>query len=97
MYPLADITLHLQPGGWIAWIVVGVLAGWGAGFVMRGAGFGIVGDLITGLIGALLGGLLFGMAVPGDAGFWGSVLIAFLGACLFIFLARVVALKRTRL
>jgi len=97
MSPFADITIHLQPGGWVAWLVVGLLAGWCAGFVMRGPGYGIIGDIIVGLIGAAIGGFLFGLVVPGDAGFWGSVAVAFIGACIFIFIARYVALKRTRL
>jgi uncharacterized membrane protein YeaQ/YmgE (transglycosylase-associated protein family) len=97
MSPFADITIPLHPGGLLAWLVVGLLAGWSAGFVMKGAGYGIIGDIIVGLIGAAIGGFLFGLAVPGDAGFWGSVLVAFIGACIFIFIARFVALKRTRL
>ncbi len=44
--------------GLIAWIVVGLIAGWLAGMVMKGSGFGIIGDLILGIIGALLGGFL---------------------------------------
>lgn len=41
----------LQPGGVIAWLVVGVVAGFLAGKVMRGAGYGLIGDIVTGLIG----------------------------------------------
>ena len=91
----AEIILH--PGGILAWLVVGLLAGWGAGFVMKGAGYGIIGDLVMGLVGAVIGGFLFGFFVTGDVGFWGSIGVAFLGACLLIVIVRFVALKRTRL
>jgi uncharacterized membrane protein YeaQ/YmgE (transglycosylase-associated protein family) len=85
----AEITLH--PGGIIAWLAVGLIAGWAAGKVMRGTGYGLFGDLLVGLIGALVGGFVFGLIVTGDAGFWGSIFVAFLGACVLIMLVRFVA------
>jgi uncharacterized membrane protein YeaQ/YmgE (transglycosylase-associated protein family) len=91
----AEITL--DPGGLFAGLVVGLLAGWLAGFVMKGAGYGIFGDILMGLVGAVVGGFLFGFLVTGSTGFWGSILVAFLGACLLIVVVRFVALKRTRL
>jgi len=97
MSTFAEIVLHLYPGGILAWLVVGLLAGWCAGFVMKGAGYGIVGDVVMGLLGAVIGGFLFGFLFPGEVGFWGSVGVAFLGACVLIVIARFVALKRTRL
>jgi len=78
MSTFAEIMLH--PGGIVACIAVGLLAGWLAGFVMKGAGYGIMGDIVMGLLGAVIGGLLFGFLVTGDAGFWGSIVVAFLGA-----------------
>jgi len=95
MSVFANITL--DPGGIIAWLVVGLIAGWLAGKVMSGAGYGLIGDIVTGLVGAVVGGFLFGQVVTRDEGFWGSILVAFLGACLLIFIVRFVALKRTRL
>jgi uncharacterized membrane protein YeaQ/YmgE (transglycosylase-associated protein family) len=97
MVTFADISLHLHPGGLIAWLVVGLVAGWLAGKVMKGAGYGFIGDIIVGLVGAVIGGFLFGLLVTGDAGFWGSILVAFLGACILIVIVRFVALKRTQL
>ncbi len=82
--------LQLTPGGFIAWLAVGLLAGWLAGKVMGGTGFGVILDIILGLAGALLGGILFGLVVgnasggPADVGFWGSVFVAFLGSCLLL-------------
>jgi len=90
---LAEILL--APGGIIAWLVVGLIAGWLAGVVMKGSGYGIVLDIIVGLIGAFLGGLIFGLFVQGDAGFWGSIGVAFVGACVLIAITRAIAPARS--
>jgi uncharacterized membrane protein YeaQ/YmgE (transglycosylase-associated protein family) len=90
-------TIVLEPGGIIAWLVVGLIAGYLAGKVMRGAGYGLVGDIFMGLIGAFVGGIVFGLVYTGAEGFWGSIVVAFLGACALIFLVRVVAFNRTRI
>jgi uncharacterized membrane protein YeaQ/YmgE (transglycosylase-associated protein family) len=42
----------------IGWIILGLIAGWLAGLIMRGGGYGIIGDIILGIIGALVGGFL---------------------------------------
>jgi uncharacterized membrane protein YeaQ/YmgE (transglycosylase-associated protein family) len=86
---LAEIVLH--PGGLITWLFLGLIAGWLAGLVMKGSGYGLIGDLIFGLVGALVGGFLFGMLVQGDYGFWGSMVVAFLGACILIAIVRALA------
>jgi uncharacterized membrane protein YeaQ/YmgE (transglycosylase-associated protein family) len=88
--------IAMQPGGWIAWIIVGLIAGWLAGLVMRGGGYGIVWDLILGLVGALIGGFVFGLLV-GDTnvGFWGSIGIAFVGACILVAIGRALTPTRT--
>jgi uncharacterized membrane protein YeaQ/YmgE (transglycosylase-associated protein family) len=79
----------LEPGGIIAWLIVGLVAGWLAGQFMRGGGYGVLGDIIVGIIGAFVGGLVFGIIAPGsDAGFLGSIVVAFIGACLLIALVR---------
>jgi uncharacterized membrane protein YeaQ/YmgE (transglycosylase-associated protein family) len=79
----------LEPGGIIAWLIVGLLAGWLAGQFMRGGGYGILGDIIVGIVGAFVGGLLFGIIAPGSsAGLLGSIVVAFIGACLLIALVR---------
>jgi uncharacterized membrane protein YeaQ/YmgE (transglycosylase-associated protein family) len=70
------------------WIVVGLIAGFLAGLVMRGGGFGIVGDIIVGILGAIIGGFVAGLLGLGSSGFIGSIIIAFLGACLLIALLR---------
>lgn len=87
-------ALALNPGGIIAWIVIGLIAGWLAGLAMRGGGYGVIGDIIVGLIGALIGGLVFDLLVQGETGFWGSMVVAFLGACILIALLRAISPAR---
>ena len=81
--------MALEPGGIIAWLVVGLIAGWLAGLVMKGGGYGILGDIVMGIIGALVGGFLFGLLMPGSsAGLLGSIVVAFIGAVVFIAIVR---------
>ena len=89
--PIATLVLAaaLDPGGLLAWLVVGLLAGFLASAVMRGGGYGIAGDIIVGIVGAFIGGLLADVLAPGAAfGFWGTVLVAFIGACILIAILR---------
>lgn len=74
--------------GWIGWIIIGGIAGALAGRVMRGGGFGILGDIVVGILGAILGGLLLGLFVSADVGIIGSFVTAFIGACILLFLVR---------
>jgi uncharacterized membrane protein YeaQ/YmgE (transglycosylase-associated protein family) len=83
-------AVALTPGGIIAWLLVGLISGWLAGLVMKGSGYGILMDIVLGLIGAFVGGFLFGFFVEGDAGFWGSIGISFVGACLLIAISRAI-------
>ena len=87
--------MALSPGGIIAWLVVGLIAGWAAGKVSRGHGFGLIGDLVVGLIGALVGGLIAGLFIQGSIGFIGSIIVAFLGAVVLLALLRLVSGRRT--
>jgi uncharacterized membrane protein YeaQ/YmgE (transglycosylase-associated protein family) len=88
----ADLVLN--PGGLIAWIVVGLISGWLAGLVMKGGGYGMIGDILVGLVGSLVGGFLMSMFDQGIAGFWGSIFVAFLGACVFIAISRAISGRR---
>jgi len=83
-------AIVLTPGGVISWLVVGLVAGWLAGLVMEGGGFGLLGDIVVGLVGSFCGGLLMGFFVEGSAGFWGSIVVAFIGACALIALVRLI-------
>jgi len=87
--------MALSPGGIIAWLLVGLIAGWAAGKVSRGHGFGLIGDLVVGLIGALIGGLIAGAFIQGSVGFIGSIIVAFLGAVVLLALIRLLSGRRT--
>jgi uncharacterized membrane protein YeaQ/YmgE (transglycosylase-associated protein family) len=71
--------------GWLAWIIVGGIAGWAASQVMH-SHLGLVWDIIVGIIGAIIGGYLFGLiGAPGVTGFnLGSVIVAFIGAVVLL-------------
>jgi uncharacterized membrane protein YeaQ/YmgE (transglycosylase-associated protein family) len=91
----ADV--YLEPGGIIAWLIVGLIAGFLAGKVMKGSGYGVLGDIIVGLIGAFLGGLLFGSLVHAEYALIGSIVVAFIGACILIVIVRFVFPGRSNL
>lgn len=88
MVLFADI--QLVPGVVVAWLVLGLIAGFLASRVMGGGGYGIIGDIIVGLVGAFVGGLVFGMFFTGTPDFAGSIAVAFVGACLSIGILRAV-------
>jgi uncharacterized membrane protein YeaQ/YmgE (transglycosylase-associated protein family) len=74
-------------------IIVGLIAGWLAGVVMKGGGYGIIVDIILGLVGGVIGGWLFGaLGIFPGAGAVGSIIVAFVGAVILVALTRM--LKR---
>ncbi|MBI3670956.1 MAG: GlsB/YeaQ/YmgE family stress response membrane protein [Acidobacteria bacterium] len=75
----------------IAWILIGLIAGWLAGKVTRGAGFGCLADLSLGLIGALLGGWIFSKLGIFGGGFLFSLAAATVGAVVLVAIARLFA------
>ena len=77
--------------GFFSWIVIGLLAGWIAGHLTRGRGFGCVVDVILGLIGAVVGGWIFTRLGIVALGFWGSLAAATVGAVLLVAIARLFA------
>jgi uncharacterized membrane protein YeaQ/YmgE (transglycosylase-associated protein family) len=83
----------LDPGGILGWIVIGLLAGAIASHLVRGRGLGCLLDVVVGVVGAFIGGLVVSLFVPhGTAyGFWGSLLVAILGAVLLLALLRLVS------
>lgn len=76
--------------GIIGWIIIGAIAGALAGMFMRGGGYGLVGDIIVGIIGALIGGFILSLFGLGANGFWGTLVTAFIGACILIAILRAV-------
>ena len=78
-------------GGLVWWIVVGLIAGWLAGKVMKGGGFGVPMDIIIGMVGAVIGGWVFGLlGIYSNGGLIGSVLVAFVGAVILLWLVRMI-------
>ena len=84
--------------GILSWIVVGLLAGWLAGLVVKGGGYGCIGDIIVGVIGGLLGGWIasyfFHMGDPISGVNLPSILIAFVGAVIFVVILRLISGRR---
>ena len=80
----------------LLFILIGAIAGWLAGQFMRGAGFGLLGDIIVGIIGAFLGGYLFGVfGVHIGGGLIGSLIVAFVGAVVLLFIVRLFTGRRS--
>lgn len=91
------LGLALDPGGLIAWLIVGLIAGFLASMVMRGGGYGIVGDIIVGIVGAFLGGLVASLlGFGGSLGFIGTIIVAFIGAVILIAILRAISGGRSR-
>lgn len=76
----------------IVFLIIGLIAGWLAGQIMKGSGYGLIGDLIVGVIGAFIGGWLWGVLhLPGLGPWWLTAIIsATIGACILLFLLRLV-------
>lgn len=91
----ASTLLDMEP---IVWLVVGLIAGWLAGLVMKGSGYGLVGDILVGILGAVAGALLFVFIVPADerSGFIGTIVVALIGATVFVGAARLLTRRAVR-
>ena len=72
----------------IAWVIIGLIAGWLAGTVSRGRGFGCIANILVGLVGAILGGWIFTKLGIFGGGFLYSVAAATLGAVVLVSIAR---------
>ena len=83
---ILNSRLNLDPGSWLSWIVVGLIAGAVASRVVAGRGFGCLADIVVGVAGAIIGGFLLGavFGASGTVGFWGSLVVAFIGAAVLL-------------
>ncbi len=83
--------------GFFTWLVVGVIVGWLAGIAVKGRGFGLIGNIFIGVIGALIGGwlagALFNISDPISGFNLTTIIVAFLGAILVLFLARLIRFR----
>ncbi len=84
--------------GLISWIIVGLIAGWLAGLVMKGSGYGVLGDIILGIIGGLLGGFIVSALTGTPNAVNGinivSIIVAFIGAVILVAIVRAVSGRR---
>lgn len=77
--------------GIIVWLIIGAIAGWLAGSLVKGGGFGLIGDIIVGIIGAFIGGWLAGMLhIAIGGGLISSIVTATIGAVILIFILRMI-------
>ncbi len=75
----------------IVWLIVGAIAGWLAGMVVKGGGFGLIGDIVVGIIGAVIAGwLLPQIGIVIGTGFVASVIDAFIGAVILLIILRLI-------
>lgn len=75
------------PHGFLYWVLVGLVAGWLAGKIARGRGFGCIADVILGLVGSFIGGWVFVKLGVFGGGFWYSLAAATLGAVILVSIA----------
>ncbi|MGF6574308.1 MULTISPECIES: GlsB/YeaQ/YmgE family stress response membrane protein [Paraburkholderia] len=77
--------------GIIAWLIIGAIAGWLAGVLVKGGGFGLIVDIIVGIVGAFIGGWLAGVLHISLGGGWiGSIITAVIGAVILLFIIRLI-------
>ncbi|WP_325095258.1 GlsB/YeaQ/YmgE family stress response membrane protein [Burkholderia contaminans] len=74
--------------GLIIWLVIGAIAGWLAGALVKGGGFGLLVDIVVGILGAVIGGWLAGLLGIGFSGILGSIVIALIGAVILLLVIR---------
>ncbi len=86
------LAIDLNPGGLIAWLIVGLIAGFLASRIMGSGGYGLVGDIIVGVVGAFIGGFIVSLlGFGGSAGLITSIIVAIIGACILIAILRAVS------
>ena len=77
--------------GLILWIVVGLIAGWAAGKIMKGTGYGVLGDLVLGLLGGIVGGWVLGvLRLYSGGGIIPSLCTAIIGAVVLVAVVRLI-------
>lgn len=74
---------------WIVWIVIGGLAGWLASVLVQGTGLGLLLDIVVGIVGAFIGGVILAALGVGGAGIWWTFITAFVGAVILLLIIKV--------
>ena len=92
------VGLNVSSNTLLVWILIGLVAGYITGKLMRGAGFGPLMDIVVGIIGAVIGGfIMIHLGYAGSGGFFYTVFVAVIGAVILTFLIRLVTGGRSRL
>ena len=74
----------------LVWMITGIIAGWLAGMLIRGSGFGILGDLVVGLVGGLVGGYIAGLFGMAPTNWLGTVLVAAIGGVILVWILHLI-------
>ena len=74
----------------IIFLAIGALAGWLAGTIMKGKGFGVIGNILVGIVGAVLGGYVFRLAGIAAGGLIGAIITATVGAVILLYIISIV-------
>lgn len=82
--------MEIALGSVVIWLLIGLIAGWLAGELTKGSGFGVLGNIIIGIVGAILGGVVLGAVGIDPGGFVGEVIQALIGALVLIALISIV-------
>ncbi|MEZ5082932.1 MAG: GlsB/YeaQ/YmgE family stress response membrane protein [Bacteroidales bacterium] len=80
--------------GFLWFLIIGAVAGWLAGLIMKGAGFGLIVNIIVGCVGAVLGGWLFGVLGFNSTGLLGSLITALVGAIVLLWILSLINKKK---
>ncbi len=84
--------------GILAWIIVGLIAGWLTGLIMKGSGYGVIGDIILGIVGAIVGGFIasavFGIPNAVNGFNVTSIIVAIIGAVILVAIVRALSGRR---
>lgn len=81
--------------GLIWWIIVGLIAGWATGRIMKGSGYGPLMDIVLGIVGGVVGGWIMGMLGFGAGGLIWSIIVAIIGAVILVWIVRLITGNRT--
>jgi uncharacterized membrane protein YeaQ/YmgE (transglycosylase-associated protein family) len=94
------LNLNSSLATFLVWMFVGGVAGWLASLVVRGTGVGLLGDIVVGILGAFLGGLVLALLQPGTLGVtgptFGSLIVVFVGAVILLLVVRVFSGRGSR-
>jgi uncharacterized membrane protein YeaQ/YmgE (transglycosylase-associated protein family) len=85
----------MDGNGIIWWVVVGLIAGWATGKLMKGSGYGLLMDIVLGMVGAVIGGYVMSALGFLGGGLIYSIVVAIIGACILVALVRLFTGRKT--